>query len=129
MKLSEKDKEFIEKLKKLFDEKEIDVEIRSSDYKHLVLRRNYGDKIEHYFGMTRQGVRWRFHRLFNEIYCSSYEAVFWIEKNFGTSLRSLAFEIVRERVELRKKVNKMLFFDDSRRQNTTKKPNSSDPEL
>jgi len=117
MKLSEKDKEFIEKLKKLFDEKELDIEIRDSGYKYLVLRKNYGDRIERYFGITRQGVRWRFHRLFNEIYTGAYESIYWLEKNFGTSLRPLAFEVIKERVEMRKKAKKMLFFDDSRRQN------------
>lgn len=129
MKLSEKDKIFLEKLKALYEENELDVDLRNSGYKYLVLKRNYGDRIERYFSLTRQGVRWRFHRLFNEIYIAAYETIYFIESNFGVGLRPMAFEIVRERVEMRKKDRKTLFFDDYCRQNASSKPNSSDYEL
>lgn len=129
MNLTEKDKTFIEKLKKLFDEKKLDIELKDSGYKYLVLKRNYGDQIERYFGMTRQGVRWRFHRLLNEIYVSAYETLYFVESNFGTRLRQMALEIVKERVEMRKKAKKMLFFDNPRRQNALKKPNANAREL
>jgi len=117
MNLSEKDKIFLESLKKLCDEKQQEIELKYAGVKYMVLRQNYGDKVELRFGMTRQGVRWRFHRLFNEIYVSSYETIYWVESSFGTSLRSMALEIVKERVEMRKKVNKMVFFSTPRREN------------
>jgi hypothetical protein len=117
MKLSEKDKEFLEKLKALCEKKELSIELKDCGYKTLVLRQNYGDKIESYFGMSRQGVRWRFHRLFNDIYTSSYETVYWVESNFGPELRPKVIEIIKERVEMRKKAKKMAFFETPRREN------------
>jgi len=103
MKLTVKDKDFLVRLKALFDLKDLDVELKKDGVKRLVLRRNYGDKVETEFNMSRQGVRWRFHRIFSEIYVESYEAIYLIESLFGTGLRQKALEIVRERVELRKK--------------------------
>ena len=117
MKLTCKDKDFLERLKKLLDEKELAIELKEDGIKRLVLRQNYGDKVEKTFNMSRQGVRWRFYRLMNEIYLSAYESIFWIENNFGTELRQMAMEIARERVELRKKAQKVEFFDASRREN------------
>ena len=117
MNLSEKDKVFLERLKKLCDEKQLEIELKYAGVRYMVLRQNYGDKVELRFGMTRQGVRWRFHRLFNEIYVSSYETIYWVESSFGTGLRGMALEIVKERVEIRKKANKMLFFSTPRREN------------
>ncbi len=117
MNLSEKDKVFLERLKKLCDENQLEIELKYAGVKYMVLRQNYGDKVELRFGMTRQGVRWRFHRLFNEIYVSSYETIYWVESSFGTSLRSMALEIVKERIEMRKKANKMVFFETPRREN------------
>ena len=116
MNLSEKDKIFLERLKKLCDEKQLEIEIKDAGVKYMVLRQNYGDKVELRFGMTRQGVRWRFHRLFNEIYVSSYETIYWVESSFGTGLRGMALEIVKERVEMRRKVNKVAFFGTPRRE-------------
>ncbi len=116
MRLSEKDKEFIERLKALIEARQLSIELKDCGYKILVLRQNYGDKIEGHFKMSRQGVRWRFQRLFNDIYTSAYETVYWVESNFGTDLRPLALEIIRERVEMRKRVKKMAFFDTPRRE-------------
>jgi hypothetical protein len=106
MKLTLKDKDFLEKLRSLLESKELSIELKEAGLKRFVLHRNYGDKIETEFNMTRQGVRWRFHRLFNEIYISAYETVYWIESLFGTYLRQQAMEIVKERVDLRKKSQK-----------------------
>ena len=72
-------------------------------FKRMILRKKYGDKIESAFNLTRQGVRWRFRRLFNEIYVSAYECIYVVESLFGTDLRHKAMEIARERVDLRKK--------------------------
>ena len=107
MKLTLKDKDFLERLRRLMMAKELSIELKQNGVKRLVLRQNYGDKIESEFGMTRQGVRWRFQRLFSEIYVNAYESIFLIESQFGTELRQKALEIARERVELRKKAQKM----------------------
>lgn len=115
MKLTIKDKDFLERLKPLFDSKDLDIELKKDGLKRLVLRQNYGDKIESCFNMTRQGVRWRFQRIFSEIYISSYEAIYWIESLFGTELREKAIEIAKERVELRKKAQITGKFDFHRR--------------
>jgi hypothetical protein len=107
MKLTLKDKDFLERLRQLVKAKELSIELKQDGMKRLVLRQNYGDKIESEFGMTRQGVRWRFQRLLNEIYVEAYQTIYLIESQFGTELRQKALEIARERVELRKKAQKM----------------------
>jgi hypothetical protein len=129
MKLTLKDKDFIEKLKSLMESKELSIELKEDGLKRLVLHRNHGDKIETEFNMTRQGVRWRFHRLFNEIYISAYETVYWIESLFGTYLRQQAMEIVKERVDLRKKAKKMDDFEFCRREKGSKDFKSEDAQL
>ena len=111
MKLTVKDKDFLERLKPLFDSKELDIDLKKDGLKRLILRKNYGDKIEKNFGITRQGVRWRFQRIFSKIYVSSYECIYYIESLFGTELRQKAMEIAKERVELRKKAKKLGNFD------------------
>ena len=116
MKLTNKDRDFLERLKVLLINKELCIELKNDGTNRLVLRQNYGDKIERDFNMTRQGVRWRFQRLFNEIYVNAYLTVYWIESNFGTTLRSKALEIARERIELTKRAHKEGFFDVSRRE-------------
>jgi hypothetical protein len=103
MKLTHKDRDFLERLRMLMASKDLSVEMKEDGYKRLVLRQNYGAKIESCFKMTRQGVRWRFHRLFNQIYIDSYLSIFWIESNFGTQLRQQALAIAKEQVEMRKK--------------------------
>ena len=55
MKLTEKDKEFIEKLKMLIEDSDLKIELKEDGLKRFVLRRNYGDKIERIFGLSRQG--------------------------------------------------------------------------
>ena len=107
MKLTIKDKEFLEKLKNLIEDKDLSVELKENGIKRMVLRKNYGDKVESTFGLTRQGVRWRFDRLFNNIYIQSYLSIFWVESNFGTHLRKMAIEIARERISMRNKANRM----------------------
>ena len=116
MKLTLKDKDFLERLRRLMKSKELSIELKQDGMKRLVLRKNYGDKIESEFGMTRQGVRWRFQRLFSEIYISSYESIFWVESQFGTELRQKALEIARERVELRRKAQEIGEIEVHRRQ-------------
>jgi len=117
-----RDKDFLERLKKLLEEKELTIELKEDGIKRLVLRQNYGDKVEKTFNMSRQGVRWRFYRLFNEVYVSAYETIYFVESFFGIELRKMAIEIAKERVETRKKAQKIEFFDASRRENGKKGP-------
>lgn len=88
MKFTLKDKDFLEKLKALVEAKDLSIDLKQDGLKRLVLRQNYGDKIEAEFGMTRQGVRWRFQRLLNGVYVEAYEVLYYIESNFGTNLLS-----------------------------------------
>jgi hypothetical protein len=120
MKLTEKDKDFIEKLKSLMKSKDLSIELIDDGLLRLVLRQNYGDQIESEFNMTRQGVRWRFQRLFNEVYLNAYLTIFWIESNFGIGLREKVIQIAKQRVELRKKANKTGFLPACRRENDSK---------
>lgn len=124
MKLTQKDRDFLERLKLLLESKDLSVEMKEDGYKRLVLKQNYGDKIESCFQMSRQGVRWRFKRLFNEIYSNSYETIYLIESQFGTHLRQQALAIAKERVEMRKKLPKIGNFDSCRRE---KEHNDPDP--
>lgn len=115
MRLTQKDKTFLEALKALCESKDLSVELVDDGFKRLVLRQNYGDKIQSNFKVSRQGVRWRFLRLFNEIYVSSYETIYFIESHFGPQLRQHAIEIAKQRVELRKKALKEGFVRASRK--------------
>ena len=129
MKLTVKDKNFLERLKSFLESKEMVIGLKEDGLKRFVLRQNYGDKIEKCFGMTRQGVRWRFSHLFNEAYVEAYQAIFWVESQFGTELRSMALEIVRERVALRKKTCQKGFFGAYRRQNEQKESVSTEARM
>jgi len=116
MKLTQKDRDFLERLKMLLESKDLSVEMKEDGYKRLVLRQNYGTKIESCFKMTRQGVRWRFQRLFNDIYVDAYMTIYLVESQFGTQLRQQALAIAKERVEMRKKYQQIGKFDVGRRQ-------------
>ena len=106
MKLTDKDKAFLEKLRVLLNSEDLLIDLKTDGLKRMVLRKNYGAKVESSFGMTRQGVRWRFNRLFNEAYVSAYESILWVESSFGTELRPMAMEIAKERVAIRQKALK-----------------------
>ena len=103
MKLTQKDAEFVARLGQLLDEKDLSVELRRRPVAHMVLRRNYGAKIAAVFGVTRQGVRWRFNRVFNEVYVQAYCTICWIESRFGAELRQMALEVARDRAEMRRR--------------------------
>jgi hypothetical protein len=104
LKLTEKDKEFLGQLKLLMESKDLWVDLRPGRPSYMVLRGTYGEKIHKTFRMTRQGVRWRFQRLFNDIYVSAFETILFIEKSFGSELRDNAIRISRERFQLRQQV-------------------------
>jgi hypothetical protein len=106
MKLTEKDKTFLENLKKLMESKDLWVELKPNKPSYMVLKGTYGEKIHKTFRMTRQGVRWRFQRLFCHVYVEAFETILMIEKTFGTELRDYAVRISRERYELRRKMQK-----------------------
>ena len=104
MKLTEKDKTFLETLKTLMESKDLHVELRHDQPSYMVLRGTYGKKIYKAFRMTRQGVRWRFWRVFNDIYISAFESILFLERTFGTQLREHAIRISKERYALRREI-------------------------
>lgn len=83
------------------ESKDLSVELKPGRPSHMVLRGTYGEKVHRAFRMSRQGVRWRFWHLFNEIYVESFSVILLIEKAFGTELREHAIRISKERYELR----------------------------
>jgi hypothetical protein len=100
MTLTQKDQEFLEKLKQLLESMDLSVELKSGRPSYIVLRGNYGEKIHQTFKMSRQGVRWRFKHLFTEQYVGAFACILAIEKIFGTQLREYAIRISRERYQL-----------------------------
>jgi hypothetical protein len=109
--MSEKEKVFLEKLRKLIDSKDLRVELRSGQPSYMILKGTYGEKIHKTFGVTRQGVRWRFQHLFGKIYVESFETIMFVEKIFGSQLRDYAIRISKERYALRQKVLQRSFED------------------
>ena len=83
------------------ESKDLWVELRPGNPSHMVLRGSYGDKVYRAFRMTRQGVRWRFWRIHNDIYISAFTTILFIEQTFGTQLREHAIRISKERYALR----------------------------
>ena len=122
MRLTTKDKAFLETLRRMLDEGELSIEFREDGIKRIVLRQNYGAKVAQRFGVSRQGVRWRFQRLFCQGYVETYERLFWFEALFGIRLRHYAIAMAKQRVELRKKAQKLGLSAVSRRQNAKQPP-------
>ena len=79
------------------------VELKPGSPSYMVLKGTYGEKIHEVFRTSRQGVRWRFQRLFSHVYVEAFETILMIEKTFGTQLREHAIRISRERYEARRK--------------------------
>ena len=75
------------------DSKDLWVELKPTEPGYMVLKGTYGEKIHRTFRMTRQGVRWRFNRLFNHVYVEAFETIMSLEKIFGTQLRDYAVRI------------------------------------
>ena len=114
MKLTEKDKEFLERLKRLMESRDLWVDLKAGSPGYMVLRGTYGEKIHRTFRMTRQGVRWRFWRLFNDIYVSAFETILFIERTFGTQLREHAVRISKERYAARQELKETVFHSADR---------------
>jgi hypothetical protein len=126
MKLTNKDKEFVEELRKLLEKHDLEVVLKTDGRSRMVLRGHYGDKLGDRLRLTRQGVYWRFDHIFNAVYVEAYCSIYWLESTFGTSLRQHALAIARERIALRKKAleNGFQSADQlvSRRQTTHEPP-------
>ena len=86
------------------ESKDLWVELKPDTPGRMILRGTYGEKVHRSFRMTRQGVRWRFWRLFNDIYVSAFETILFIERTFGTELREHAIRISKERYALRQEI-------------------------
>lgn len=86
------------------ESKELQVELKPGRPSYMVLKGTYGDRVHQAFKMTRQGVRWRFWRIFNDAYVAAFESILHIEKIFGTQLREHAIRISRERYEMRQRM-------------------------
>jgi len=109
VKLTEKDKTFLETLKTLMNSKDLWVELKRDEPSRMILRGTYGNKIHRAFRMTRQGARWRFWRLFNDIYVSAFESILFVERVFGPQLREYAIRISKERFVLRQDMTRVGF--------------------
>ncbi len=94
-------------MRRLVDEKQLRVELKDDGRLRLVLRQNYGDKISEAFHVTRQGVRWRFNHVFNDMYVNSLQTILMVESLFGTELRKQAMAVARRRVELYRKASSL----------------------
>jgi len=89
--------------------KDLWVDLRADRPSYMVLRGTYGEKVSRYFLITRQGVRWRFQRVFNDMYVSAFLTILFIEKNFGSHLRDYAVRISKERFTMRREMSQVGF--------------------
>jgi hypothetical protein len=113
MKLTEKDKEFLERLKELLDQGQLWIEYQQSPPGYFVLKGRYGDHVAGRFNMTRQGTRWRFDRMFNSIYVQAYETVLFVERYIGPTFRKDALRIAHDRFALRQQALQNLSFREA----------------
>ena len=94
------------------DSKDLWVELKPGEPSYMVLKGTYGEKIYKAFRMTRQGVRWRFQRLFSQVYVEAFQTILLIEKTFGAQLREHAVRISKERYGMRQKVLRKSVHDN-----------------
>ena len=99
----------MENLKALMESKDLWVELKPGRPSYMVLKGSYGEKIHETFHMSRQGVRWRFQRLFNHVYVEAFLTILMIEKTLGTQLRDHAMRISKERYEVRREADGRAF--------------------
>ena len=83
------------------DTKNLWVELKLDSPSRMILKGTYGEKIHKTFGVTRQGVRWRFQHIFGSAYIAAFETILTIEKIFGTQLREYAIKISKEKYALK----------------------------
>jgi len=135
MKLTNKDQEFLYRLKELLETKGLEVSLKTDGrgLSRMVLIGHYGDKLGGHLRLTRQGVYWRFDHVFNAMYVEAYMTIYFLENNFGISLRDYALQITRERIAFRKKtIEDGSFLAEnrvSRRQTGDEEPNGHPAEL
>lgn len=91
------------------ESKDLWVELKPNQPSYMVLKGTYGEKIHKTFRMTRQGVRWRFQRLFSHVYVEAFDTILMIEKTFGTQLREHAVRMSRERYAVRQEAMNVRF--------------------
>jgi len=91
------------------ESKDLWVELKPNRPSYMVLKGTYGEKIHQTFRMTRQGERWRFYRLFNQVYVEAFRTILFLEKVFGTQLRDYAVRISREKWSLRSEAKRTRF--------------------
>jgi hypothetical protein len=91
------------------ESKDLWVELKPDKPSYMVLKGSYGEKIHKTFRITRQGVRWRFHRLFNHVYVEAFETILFLEKVFGIQLREYAIRISKEKCSLRSEAKRTGF--------------------
>ena len=104
------------------ESKDLWVELKPGRPSYMVLRGTYGEKVYKTFGMSRQGVRWRFWHLFNGMYISAFETVIFVEKVFGPQLRDHALRISRERYTLSQEILRAGFINADQWVNRPKTP-------
>ena len=107
------------------ESKDLWVELKPNRPSYMVLKGTYGEKIHKTFRMTRQGVRWRFQRLFNHVYVEAFETILMIEKAFGTELREHAVRISKERYALRREILKEGFKSSADFTQNNNSPNNA----
>ena len=90
------------------DTKNLWVELKLDNPSRMILKGTYGEKIHKTFGVTRQGVRWRFQHIFGSAYIAAFETILAIEKIFGTQLREYAIKISREKHAIRQKNSRQI---------------------
>jgi len=93
----------------LMESKDLWVELKPGRPSYMVLKGTYGEKIHKVFRMTRQGVRWRFFRLFNQVYVEAFETILFLERAFGVRLREYAIRISKEKYALRQELQEIGF--------------------
>ena len=98
----------------LMDSKDLSVELKRDMPSYMILKGTYGEKIHKTFRMSRQGVRWRFQRVFGQMYVSAFETILFIEKIFGSELREYAMQISKERYQLRDRYREISFLSASK---------------
>lgn len=113
MRLSAKDQDFLERLKELMDEDVLWIERAMDQPSRFMLKGNYGTHVEQRFGISRQGVRWRFERLFNQLYVDSFAVLVFIEKLLGPQFRQDALIIAHERFVMRQKAMQAQSFREA----------------
>jgi len=84
------------------------VELKPDNPSRMILKGTYGEKIHKTFGVTRQGVRWRFQHIFSYAYISAFETILAIEKIFGMQLRDYAIRISKEKHAIRQENNRQI---------------------